>query len=406
MKVDYSQRLNRLGTETAFTVSSDASEFKADGNKVYPFHLGDMDIPTPGNIVEAASKAMHEGKTGYTPSAGIASLRDALADATGNERGLSFSRNNVVIQPGGKPVIPKFIQALMNPGDGVLYPNPGYPIYESQIEFHGGKALPYGFIPTSNGFMIDRERVEGMIDSNTRLLIYNNYQNPMGYESDDNEMEWLAELAQRNNLWVLSDEAYFRIRYSGKSRSIASIPGMKERTVILYTFSKTFAMTGWRLGAAVGPEALMKIFAKLSVNDESCTNHFIQYGGIEALTGNQDGIRDILEELMKRRDLLASKLNEIDGISLFVPNSTFYLFPDVTDLYHEMNVQSYEDFRSRILRETGVSFCTREHFGTPIRGENRKYIRFAYSGIPVNEIEEGMNRLKKYLAEISVSQLV
>ena len=309
---------------------------------------------------------------------------------------ISLNRNNVVIQPGGKPVISKFIQALMNPGDGVLYPNPGYPIYESQIEFHGGLALPYGFISDENGFKIDREKIEKLIDSNTRLLIYNNYQNPIGAESDDDEMEWIAELAQKYSLFVLSDEAYFRIQYSGSPRSIISIPEMQERTVILYTFSKTYAMTGWRLGAAIGPVEIMKVIAKLSVNDESCTNHFIQYGGIEALTGNQDGAQQILLELEKRRNLLAERLKDIDGVSLFTPNSTFYLFPDVTELYHQMEAQSYEDFRSRILHETGVSFCTREHFGTPEKNEERKFIRFAYSGITVSEILEGITKLKNY----------
>ena len=396
MKNKFASRLKNLGTETAFAVSQDADKFALDGNKVYPFHLGDINIPTPANIMEAANRAMREGKTGYNASVGIPQLRDALADVTGSERGVFYNRENVVIQPGGKPVISKFIQSLMNPRDGVLYPNPGYPIYESQIEFHGGCILPYGFISNSYGFEIDRERVESLIRSNTRLFIYNNYQNPMGAESSIDEMEWVAELAQKHDLWVLSDEAYFEVQYSGKPKSIVSIPGMRERTVILYTFSKTYAMTGWRLGAAIGPVELMKVIAKLSVNDESCTNHFIQYGGIEAITGNQTGAEDILNELRKRRDSLADILNKMEGVSLFTPNSTFYLFPDVTDLYRQMEAQSYEEFRSKILRATGVSFCTREHFGTPLPNEERKYIRFAYSGITVDDIEEGMGKLNEY----------
>ena len=393
---EFAYRLKSLGTETAFAVSLDATEFAAQGNKVYPFHLGDLDLPTPPNIMEAAVKAMRDGKTGYNPAAGIPQLRDTLAEVVSAERGISYGRNNVVIQPGGKPVISKFIQALMNPGDGVLYPNPGYPIYESQINYHGGQALPYGYIPTAEGFKIDRGQVEDRIDSQTRLFIYNNYQNPIGADSDSGEMEWVAELAQKNKLWVLSDEAYFKIQYSGKPESIASLPGMQERTVILYTFSKTYAMTGWRLGAAIGPADLMKVFAKLNVNDVSCTNHFIQYGGIEALTGDQSGVEDLITELKLRRDALALHLNEMDCINCYIPDSTFYLFPDVTELYHAMEASSYEDFRSRVLRETGVSFCTREHFGTPIENEGRKYIRFAYSGIPVDEIEAGMARLKDY----------
>mgnify|MGYP001189485678 CR=1 FL=1 len=403
---EFAYRLKSLGTETAFAVSQDAAEFAAQGNKVYPFHLGDLDLPTPPNIMEAAVKAMRDGKTGYNPAAGIPQLRDSLAEVVGAERGISFGCNNVVVQPGGKPVISKFIQALMNPGDGVMYPNPGYPIYVSQINYHGGQPLAYGYIPAAEGFKIDREQVEGMINSQTRLFIYNNYQNPIGAESDPDEMEWVAELAQKHNLWVLSDEAYFNIQYSGKPKSIVSIPGMKERTVILYTFSKTYAMTGWRLGAAIGPTDLMKVFAKLNVNDESCTNHFIQYGGIEALTGDQSGARDLVTELNLRRDVLAKYLNKMSGISCNIPDSTFYLFPDITELYHQMEAQSYEDFRSRVLKETGVSFCTREHFGTPIENEGRKYIRFAYSGIPVDEIEAGMARLKDYWDSFTSNETV
>ena len=396
--MSFASRLKSLGTETAFAVSLDAAEFKARGNTVYPFHLGDIDIPTPKNIMDAAIKAMKDGKTGYNPAAGLPEMRSVLANVVGQERGIDLAAENVVMQPGGKPVIPKFIQALMNPGDGVLYPNPGYPIYESQIEFHGGHAIPYGFVPSDNGFQIDRERVEDIIDDKTRLLIYNNYQNPMGAESDIEEMEWIANLAQKHDLFVLSDEAYFNIRYAGTSKSIASLPGMIERTVILYTFSKAFAMTGWRLGAAIGPTDLMKVFSKLAVNDESCTNHFIQYGGMEALTGDQQGAQNILAELKRRRNALAKHLYDIPGISLYKPDSTFYLFPEVTDIYNKMDCKSYEDFRSRVLRETGISFCTREHFGTPLDNEDRQYIRFAYSGITVEKIDEGMEKLKQFLA--------
>ena len=190
--MSFASRLKSLGTETAFAVSLDAAEFKARGNTVYPFHLGDIDIPTPKNIMDAAIKAMKDGKTGYNPAAGLPEMRSVLANVIGQERGIDLAAENVVMQPGGKPVIPKFIQALMNPGDGVLYPNPGYPIYESQIEFYGGHAIPYGFVPSDNGFQIDREGVEDIIDDKTRLLIYNNYQNPMGAESDIEEMEWIA----------------------------------------------------------------------------------------------------------------------------------------------------------------------------------------------------------------------
>ena len=185
----FANRLNILGTETAFLVSQNATEFANKGNIVYPFHLGDIDLPTPENIMDATFRAMKDGKTGYVPAAGLLELRSVLADVVGQERGMNYQTDNVIIQPGGKPVIPKFIQSLMNPGDGVLYPNPGYPIYESQIEFHGGHAIPYGFIPTDQGFKIDREGIKDIIDDNTRMIIYNNYQNPIGAESDKEEMK-------------------------------------------------------------------------------------------------------------------------------------------------------------------------------------------------------------------------
>ena len=399
-KTTYSDRLVNLGTETAFAVSSDATEHALKGNTVFPFHLGDINIETPKNIIEATEKAMYNRKTGYVPSAGIPQLRDAIADVIGSQRNVNYTRENVVVQPGGKPVILKFINTLMNPGDGVLYPNPGYPIYESQIEYNGGIALPYRYIHSEDGFKIDREHFENLIDDKTKLLVYNNYQNPIGGESSNEEMQWIANIAQKYNLWVLSDEAYFNIQYSGMPKSIVSLPNMKERSIILYTFSKTYAMTGWRLGAAVGPEKIMKIFSKLGTNDESCTNHFIQYGGIEALTGSQEGAEKILQRLKNRRDLLSSKLNEIKGLRLSIPNSTFYLFPDITEIYKSMNAQSYEDFRRKTLLNTGVSFCTREHFGKTIDGENKKYIRFAFSGISQNDINKGIDKLKQYWSDL------
>lgn len=395
-KTTYSDKLKNLGTETAFAVSIDATEFAQSGNSVFPFHLGDINISTPKNIIEETKKAMYDNKNGYVPANGIPQLRDTIAETIGFQRGVHYNRENVVVQPGGKPVIPKFINTFMNEGDGVLYPNPGYPIYESQIEYNGGKALPYRYIHSKDGFSIDREHFENMIDKNTKLLVYNNYQNPIGGESTNEEMNWIADIAQKYNLWVLSDEAYFNIQYSGNPKSIVSLPGMKERTVILYTFSKTYAMTGWRLGAAIGPEKIMKIFSKLGTNDESCTNHFIQYGGIEALAGNQDGANKILNRLRNRRDALAKKLNQIKGLQFSIPNSTFYLFPDVTEIYNKMNAKSYEDFRRNTLLSTGVSFCTREHFGKTIEGEKKKYIRFAFSGISEDNINIGIEKLNDY----------
>jgi aspartate/methionine/tyrosine aminotransferase len=387
-------RIARLGTETAFAVSAEANEWRDRGHKVYPFHLGDMDLPTPQNIVEAAQRAIRDGKTGYCPNAGIMPLRETLAADVGASRGLELGPQNVAIQPGGKPVIGKFILALMNPGDEVLYPNPGYPIYESQIEFHGGVAKPYGYVEGRDNFELDFDQLEGAITPKTRLLIFNNLQNPTGAESTAAELERLAEIALANDLIVLSDEAYWDIRYTGESRSIASLPGMQERTVILYTFSKKFAMTGWRLGAAIGPAEYIDVIAKLNVNDESCSNHFIQYGALEGLTGDQTGPRRIVETLRERRDAAVRLLNEIPGVRCFKPEATFYLFPTVTGLMAQKGMAEYDELRRGALEQTGVSFCTRLHFGRALPGEVERYARFAYSGIGVADIEEGLGLMK------------
>jgi aspartate/methionine/tyrosine aminotransferase len=391
------ERIERLGTETAFAVSAEAAAFAAKGNKVYPFHLGDMNILTPTNVMEAAVKAMKDGKTGYCPNAGIPQLREILAADVSASHGIEYSMDNVAIQTGGKPTIGKFIMALMNPGDEVLYPNPGYPIYESQIEFHGGIAAPYSYLEGKDNFEIDLDMLEKKITPKTKLLVLNDLQNPTGAECSAAEFEKLAEIVNKHNLFVLCDEAYFDIRYEGKSRSFASLPGMAERSVILYTFSKKFAMTGWRLGAAIGPKDIIDVIAKLNVNDESCPNHFIQYGAIEGLTGDQTEARQILETLKKRRDAALSILNSIKGVRCFCPNATFYLFPNVTGAMQKKGLADYDKFRRTVLHETGVSFCTRLHFGRPLAGEDNFYIRLAYSGIDTAEIKEGLGKFKAFI---------
>lgn len=390
-------RIARLGTETAFAVSAEAAAFAAEGNKVYPFHLGDMNLLTPSNVMEAAAKAMKGGKTGYCPNAGIPQLREILAEDVSASHGVPYAMENVAIQPGGKPTISKFILALMNPGDEVLYPNPGYPIYESQIEFHGGVAVPYGYIEGQNNFDIDIDTLEKSITPNTKLLILNDLQNPTGAECSTEELQKIADIVRKHNLFVLCDEAYFEIRYEGESNSFASLPDMAERCVILYTFSKKFAMTGWRLGATIGPQNIIDVIGKLNVNDESCSNHFIQYGAIEGLTGDPTEARQLLDTLKERRDCAVDILNSIEGIHCFRPNATFYLFPNVTAAMQKKGLSDYDDFRRTVLHETGVSFCTRLHFGRPLAGEDNFYIRLAYSGIDTSEIKEGLGKFKAFI---------
>lgn len=391
------RRLERLGTETAFAVSLAASAWAAQGHRVYPFHLGDINLPTPPNIVDAMQRAVAMGKTGYAPAGGIPALRDALAQDVGMRRGIRYSVENVAVQPGGKPTITKFIQTVMNPGDEVLYPNPGYPIYESQIEYFGGVAKPYRYVPGADGFAIDLDQLEAQITPKTVALIYNNYQNPLGSESSAAEMERIAALALKHDLWVLSDEAYFETRYAGRSTSIAALPGMQERTVILYTFSKKFAMTGWRLGAAIGPAHVIEAFIKLNTNDESCTTHFVQMAGVEAICGDQSACRAIVETLRERRDATVDAINDIRGMFVHKPETTFYLFVDVTEAMAACGFEDVGDFATAALHATGVSFCTRRHFGRPQPGEARQYIRLAYSGINTSDIREGLAKLKAWV---------
>jgi aspartate/methionine/tyrosine aminotransferase len=389
-------RIERLGTETAFAVGGEAATFAAEGNRVYPFHLGDINIPTPGTVVDGAMKAIADGKTGYCPNAGIPQLREAIAKDVSASHHTPYALENVVVQPGGKPTIGKFLSAVMNPGDEVLYPNPGYPIYESQIEYLGGIAVPYGYVEVEDNFDLDFESIERGISDKTRLLVLNDLQNPNGAELSPEQRTRLADLVRRHDLYVLCDEAYFDMRYEGVSTSFVEEPGMAERSVLLYTFSKKFAMTGWRLGASIGPREILDVIAKLNVNDESCSNHFVQYGGLAGLEGDQTEVLAILHELEARRNAAGAGLNAIEGINSIIPNATFYLFPDVTEVMKRKGLTDYEDFRRAALHATGVSFTTRLHFGRADGQEKSKYVRFAYSGINVADIEESMALFKDW----------
>jgi aspartate aminotransferase len=390
-------RLNRLGTETAFAVAATAADWVSKGNEVFPFHLGDLNLATPENISAAMQRAVVEGKTGYCPNAGIAPLRAALAESLGQQRNVLFLPENIAVQPGGKPVIGKFLRSVMNPGDEVLYPNPGFPIYESQIEFNDGVAVPYRYLDTENGFQIDLDYLASKINSNTKALILNDQQNPLAAEMTDTERQALADLAIKHNLWVLSDEAYFDIRYAGESKSIVSLPGMLERTVILYTFSKKFAMTGWRLGAAIGPRDLVDRISKLNTNEESCTAQFVQWAGVEAITGDQSGANELVRVLKTRRDATIAGIQTVTGMRVHTPNSAFYVFPEVTQTMARTGHDDVAKFATDALHNSGMSFCTRKHFGRPADNEKGNYIRLAYSGINNPQIDRGLSRLAEWV---------
>jgi aspartate/methionine/tyrosine aminotransferase len=392
------RRVKLLGGEGVFKSAAEANAAAAAGQKVYPFHLGNVGFPTPQNIVDAMNKAILDGHTGYCQNEGIPQLREAIAWDVGRARDLHYGVENVAVQPGGKPVIGKFLLTLMEPGDEVLYPNPGFPIYGSLIGHFGGRPVPYTYHETSQGFTIDLEGLEEAITPRTRLLILNDPHNPSGAECSPEELKRIAELAIEHDLQVLCDEAYFDVRFDGgKGRSLASLPGMQDRCVILFTFAKRYAMGGWRLGAAVGPKDIIDVIVTLNTNVESCTNTFVQWAGVEALTGDQSGAAKILEQLRKRRDAGVPILASTEGVTCHREESTFYFYPNITGAMKKGGYGDYETFRRTVLRETGVSMATRAMFGDPLPGEQQYHLRFSYSGIEVDQIEEGLNRLKTFL---------
>ena len=391
------KRMDLLGSETAFAVSAEAASLASKGTKIYPFHLGDINLPTPKSVINAAQAAIEDGKTGYCPAPGIPELREALANDVGSARGLDYGINNVSIQPGGKPSIGKYIAAMMEKDDIVLYPNPGYPIYESQIEFYRGIACPYGYINTPEGLRLDFNTIENGIKRGAKHIFYNNYNNPTGASSPDEEIERLAKLVIDNDMFLISDDAYFDTLYDGTPKSIASLPGMYDRTLTMYTFSKKFAMTGWRLGGAIGPEKIIEQITRLNVNMESCTTHFIQHAGVAGLKAPKAETQEILDELQIRRDILVDILNSIDGIEAHKPEAGFYVFPKITDLMAQIGFNDPEEFRKTVFEETGVSFCGRHHFGRPLDNEPDYYIRLAFSGINKEDLQEGMDKLKAWI---------
>ncbi len=395
------ERVELLSGEAVFEVAAEAAALAATGRAVYPFHMGELDFPTPANIVEACARALRDGKTKYTPNGGLPELREALAADVGRARSLEYTAENVAIQPAGKPVIGKFLLALMNPGDEVLYPNPGFPIYSSLIGFFGGVPIPYTYVESEEGFHPDLDGLERRITPRTRLLILNDMHNPTGAECTSEERERLADLALRHNLFVLCDEAYFDVRYGGASHSLASEPGMQERCVLLYTFGKKYAMTGFRLGAAIGPKPVIDIIVELNVNWESCANHFAQYGALEAIVGGTAGTEEILTRLRRRRDVASELLNSTPGVRCATPDTTFYLYPNVTGAVRLAGCRDHESFRRLVLQRSGVSFCTRPHFGSPLPGETDNHLRISYSGIPAKRIQEGLSAFRDLMRSMA-----
>ncbi|PIV55999.1 MAG: aspartate aminotransferase, partial [Caldiserica bacterium CG02_land_8_20_14_3_00_36_38] len=326
--MNLSKLAQRAGTETAFEVLAKAKELERQGKKIIHFEIGEPDFNTPENVKKAGVNAINENYTHYSPTQGIPGLRETVANYISKTREIKVSPDEVMITPGGKDVIFSTALAILNEGDEAIYPNPGYPIYESAIRLAGAKPVPMPLLE-ENDFAFDREQFKKLVTPKTKLIIINSPGNPTGGILSLQDLEIIAEVAIKNDIVVLSDEIYSRILYDGEFHSLVSLPGMKERTVILDGFSKTYAMTGWRLGYAVANNEIIDGLKKIAVNSFSCVAAFVQLAGIEALNGPQDEPERMRKEYETRRNLIVSGLNEIPGISVKVPKGAFYVFPNI-----------------------------------------------------------------------------
>lgn len=395
----FSKRLARLGTENAFSVVSKAKKFEREelepkGKHLVYLQIGEPAFDTPKNIRDAGIKAICENQTHYAPSPGIMKFREIIAAHTKKYTGVDYKWEDVIVAAGGKPVMFYMLNALIDDGDEVIIPNPGYPIYESVTNYLGGKSIPLPLLEEKD-FNFSLEDLKKLITPKTKMIIINSPQNPTGGVLTEETLKGIAELAVKHDLWVLSDEIYDRIVYEGKHISITKFPGMPERTVLLNGCSKAYAMTGWRLGWGVTKnKELMKYFEQLTINDISCIPTMTQYAGMEALAGPQEAVDHMKQEYLKRRDLLVSLVREIPGMSCRTPKGAFYLFVNVKPILKKMGWTA-TDLADKIMREANVVILPGTAFG--VHGEG--YIRFSYVSSEA-DIREGLKRMKEYLATI------
>jgi aspartate/methionine/tyrosine aminotransferase len=383
-------RMAVLGTETSFEVLARAKALERQGKSIIHLEIGEPDFNTPQNIKEAAVKALYAGYTHYVPAAGIPELREAIAEYISKTRKIPVDPEEVVVTPGAKPVIFFTILACVNPGEEVLYPNPGFPIYESMIKFVGAKPVPIP-LKEENDFRIDHEYVKEKITEKTKMIILNSPENPTGSVLTRDDLKLIADcIAERDDLIVLSDEIYSRIIYEGSHESIASLPGMKEKTVILDGFSKTHAMTGWRLGYGVMRKDLAEKITQLVINSNSCTCAFVQVAGIEALKGPQDSADRMVAEFRKRREIIVEGLNRIKGVTCKKPKGAFYVFPNITGT--GMRSKELSDY---LLNEVGVAVLPGTSFGRYGEG----YLRISFANSAEN-IKEALRRIEAALEKL------
>ncbi len=379
------RKMANLGTETAFEVLAKAKALEAQGHEMIHLEIGEPDFETPQNIKEAGIKAIQDGYTHYNASAGLMETREAFARYITNDRGVEVTPDQIVVTPGAKPIIFFTALALLDPGDEVIYPNPGFPIYESMINFLGAKAVPMP-LEEEHGFAVTPEKLDELVTDKTKLVIINSPQNPTGGVLPDAVLDRLAELAVERDFIVLADEIYSKIVYDGAFASVYTRPGMPERTVILDGHSKTYAMTGWRLGYGVFPPFLAEKVAKLQTNSNSCTATFTQIAGIEALTGPQDEPEKMVEEFRARRDLIVDGLNELPGFRCHKPARAFYVFHNI-----EGTGKTSKEMETFLLHEAGVAALAGTSFGKYGEG----YIRFSYANS-----QENIKRALQKIADV------
>ena len=371
----FAERMNHLGTETAFEVFARAKALEAKGRDIVHLEIGEPDFDTPKNIVDAAMTAIGKGFTHYGPSAGLPEARAAIAEYVARTRGVKVDPQQVVITPGAKPIIFFTVLALLDPGDEVIYPDPGFPIYESMAQYVGAKRVPLP-LKEENNFAFDPDQLESLITKKTRLVIINSPHNPTGGVLPKETIARLSELAVKHDFYVLSDEIYSRVIYDGvRNYTPYSYPGMPERTIVLDGHSKTYAMTGWRLGYGVFPKEMAARVAKLQTNSTSCTCSFTQIAGMEALTGPQDSVDAMLKEFKTRRDLVVDGLNKIKGFRCHRPSGAFYVFPNIT-----ATGKTSKEMENYLMEEAGVAVLAGTSFGP--QGEG--FVRLSYANSQAN----------------------
>lgn len=389
------ERVSRLNGESAFAILSKAKALEEKGIDVIHLEIGQPDFQTPSNIMEAADKAMAQGYTGYGPTLGYNELRKTVAEYAKKYKNVDADFENIAIVPGGKPTMFFTMLTLVRPGDEVIYPNPGFPIYESCIKFAEGVPVPLP-ITADNNFRLDIEKFKSLITPKTKLIIINSPCNPTGGVFEKEDILAMAEiLKDRPDIFILSDEIYDRLVFEGKAFSIASLPEFKDRTLVLDGFSKSYAMTGWRIGYCIANKDIIKQFEMIMVNSVSCTCSFTQMAAIEALTGPQDSVDEMRAEFKKRRDWLVDALNKIEGISCKLPRGAFYAFPDISSFG-----LSSKEFADRLLDEEGVALAWGTSFGEYGEG----HIRISYA-TSLDNLKEAVNRIKRFTERLNEEKL-